>query len=340
MIGIRVDANEKIAMGHLMRCLSIAKQLKALNQEVLFIVSEEHSIQQIEEEGFRSICLYNSYRDKGGELPRLLELIQRYSIKKILIDSYEVTQQYMSAIQLHCKVVYIDDMNLFRYPADMIINYTFKTEMQEYAGKGYDKELFLLGSQYVPLRPAFAQGCIDIKESVDDIFLSTGGTDEYDMLVGILELMQRSSLLRDKRKHVVVGKFYRNLPKLKELAENSDRIRIYHNIPDIWNVMIKCDLAISAGGTTLAELSALGVPTICFAIADNQLKGIRAYAEEHMMLFAGNVMEKRDEVIKKVISESERLVYNYQARESLAKRANCIIDGNGAMRIAENIVNM
>ena len=87
MIGIRVDANEKIAMGHLMRCLSIAKQLKTLKQDVLFIVSEEHSVQQVEEEGFRCICLYNSYREKNEELSRLLELIQQYRINKILIDS-------------------------------------------------------------------------------------------------------------------------------------------------------------------------------------------------------------------------------------------------------------
>ena len=39
MIAIRTDANEKIAMGHLMRCLSIAKQLKEKGQEVIFFSS-------------------------------------------------------------------------------------------------------------------------------------------------------------------------------------------------------------------------------------------------------------------------------------------------------------
>ena len=41
MIAIRTDANEKIAMGHLMRCLSIAKQLKEKGQEVIFFISEK-----------------------------------------------------------------------------------------------------------------------------------------------------------------------------------------------------------------------------------------------------------------------------------------------------------
>ena len=41
MIGIRVDANNKTAMGHIMRCLAIAKQLYALGKKIIFLVSDE-----------------------------------------------------------------------------------------------------------------------------------------------------------------------------------------------------------------------------------------------------------------------------------------------------------
>lgn len=340
MLGIRVDANDKIAMGHLMRCLSIACQLKCMNQEVLFIVSEQYPVSQIEEAGFQCICLHNSYKDKETELPELLGIIEAYGIDKILIDSYEATPHYMSAIQLSCKVIYIDDINKFRYPADLIINYTFKTDMSLYAKWNYEKEVFLLGEQYVPLRPAFTENPIRIKDKVENIFLTTGGTDEYDMLTGLLEALQENEVLRSIQKHVVAGKFYKNFAGLNQIADKNSMITLYHNISDIWNVMRKCDVAISAGGTTLAELCACGIPSVCFAIAENQLPGIRAYAAEEMMLYAGNVMQERDSVIQNVVMETEKLVGGYSERRYLAQKANFFIDGKGATRISEHIISL
>ena len=56
MIGIRTDANDKIAMGHLVRCMSIARQLRKKHLEVVFILSENDAEEFIIENGFRLIC--------------------------------------------------------------------------------------------------------------------------------------------------------------------------------------------------------------------------------------------------------------------------------------------
>ena len=41
MIGFRVDANEKIATGHLMRCMAIAQGFQRQREEVMFFLAEE-----------------------------------------------------------------------------------------------------------------------------------------------------------------------------------------------------------------------------------------------------------------------------------------------------------
>ena len=102
--------------------------------------------------------------------------------------------------------------------------------------------------------------------------------------------------------------------------------------------MRRCDLAVSAGGTTLAELYACGIPVICFSIADNQLKGTMAYASEGLMLYAGNVVNERKTVIRNVIQDMKILVSNYGTRRAMAEKANKVIDGKGAERIAEQII--
>lgn len=340
MIGIRADANEKIAMGHLMRCMSIAKQLKALGEEIVFVISEAYPKQYIEECGFECVCLGNRYDEKESEVEALLEIIKKYSISKLLLDSYEVTYDYMKALKAHCRLIYIDDLNLFRYPADMIINYTFKTDRRKYDGMGYEKERFLLGEAYVPLRTEFGQEPVVVKQQADSIFITTGGTDEYDMITGILKKMQSDPQLSAMKKNVVIGKFYRNLEELHRLAEEYGKIQIYHDIPDIWRIMRMSDIAISAGGTTLAELCACGLPTVCFAIAENQLPGTTAYSAEGFMRFAGNVMTERKQVIRNVVCHVGMLAMDFNKRENMAKKARSAIDGKGAYRIAEEIVRM
>ena len=340
MIGIRVDANEHIAMGHLIRCLSVAKQLRGLGEDVIFIISEEHSVQKIEKEGFRCCCLNNSYKEKNEETEILIKYIQKYSIKKMLIDSYEVTQDYMRVIRNYCRVIYIDDINSFRYPADMIINYTFKVDKYIYANMNYEEEIFLLGERYMPLRPEFSLDCIEIKESVENIFMTTGGSDSFDMIIDIIEEMQKSQLLRKIAKHIVVGKFYNRLQDLKNLEKAYENLKVYYDITDIWNVMRKCDIAVSAGGTTLAELCACGIPTVCFAISKNQLRGTESYARENIMLYAGNVMQNRDNVVDNVINKVEMLIGNKKLRQDMSQKACLHIDGMGALRIAQSIVNL
>ena len=44
MIYIRTDANEKIATGHIMRCISIANRIIELGSKVVFIFKDECSV--------------------------------------------------------------------------------------------------------------------------------------------------------------------------------------------------------------------------------------------------------------------------------------------------------
>lgn len=340
MIGIRADANEIIGMGHVMRCMSVAKQLRAQGEEVLFILSEAYAKQDIEKSGFACVCLDNHYNEKNSEAAAMAATIKENGISKLLLDSYEVTREYMSALKSCCRLCYIDDLNLFRYPADMIINYTFHTNQTKYDGMGYEDEVFLLGESYVPLRPEFGQEPAAVKKQADSIFLTTGGTDEYDMIMGILRELQSDPKLAAMKKNVVIGKFYQKPEELYRLAEEYGQIEICHDIPDIWNIMRGSDIAVSAGGTTLAELCACGLPTVCFTIAENQLPNTAAYAAAGIVLLAGNVMTERSQVIDNVVSDVRMLAADFDKREKLVKTAKAAIDGRGAFRIAEEIIRM
>ena len=339
MIGIRMDANDKIAMGHLMRCMSIAIQLKRKHQDIVFIVSEDYAGNIINEKGFRYICLNNQYDEKEQETEHLIEIINHEKIDKLLLDSYEVTYEYMKRLREICGVIYIDDLNRFRYPADLIINYIYGVDESLYKPKGYTEEQFLLGSDYVPLRPEFSQNRIEIKKEISAVFISTGGTDEFNLIINILQKLGKSQL-KNTVKHVVTGRFYKNKEELACICCQDNTICNHHDVQDICGIMRKCDLAISAGGTTLSELCACGVPIICFSIADNQLPGIKAYEENGMLLYAGDVRNDQEAIVDQAVAMSVQLKNDFIMRKKLGEKAKSVIDGKGAWRIAEFIIDM
>ena len=99
--------------------------------------------------------------------------------------------------------------------------------------------------------------------------------------------------------------------------------------------MKEADLAISAGGTTLYELCAYGVPTISYVLADNQIENTAQFQQDGIMDCAGDM---RRGSFKENI---KRLIEKYDDRTFRANRsalARSFVDGNGAMRILQIIM--
>ena len=101
----------------------------------------------------------------------------------------------------------------------------------------------------------------------------------------------------------------------------------------MWRYMQQCEVAVSAGGTTLLELCACGIPTVCFAFADNQLEFAEEMAEHNLLIYAGDVREKDD--APHVICEN-LVCYTKDAgkRAQSFERMRRLVDGKGAERIA------
>ena len=87
MIYIRVDGNSKIGMGHLMRCLTIAEQIRSYREQVTFLISDEESISMIEKRKYSYVVLQSKYNDLEEELPTLLAYLEATYAKRIIIES-------------------------------------------------------------------------------------------------------------------------------------------------------------------------------------------------------------------------------------------------------------
>ena len=368
IVGIRADANEKIAMGHIMRCITIAKQMKNLRQKTIFFTADSYAHDLLEAAGMEYICLNTAWDRMEEEVKRLREELEKAGCRKLLVDSYQVTGTYFDKLRDICKIIYIDDCFEEVYPVDMVINYNAYHVRFPYRKAYEGKAKLLLGTTYVPLReefqkayfqkagiepkfqvsPLFISGReekafrflkqrIDEKKGKASIFLSSGGGDTYDALSGILVSTAKEEAFCRAVFHVVVGKFHPNREKLEGMAKDNPAIKLHYNVGNMAELMEECDVAVSAAGTVLFELCAMQIPTVFFVCADNQMYDSEFFAQEERMLFAGDIRENREECLGRIGGNLKRLLRDKSLRKRMKEALSQVTDGQGAARIAEEI---
>lgn len=337
-IAIRADANEMIGTGHVMRCLSIAEEIRSSGGDVCFITADNRSVQIIESKSFEAICLDSVWNDLDLEINKLIEIIESRKIKILLIDTYYVTYDYLSELKKHTKTAYIDDLHEFAYPVDLLINYNIYADkvnyLDIYAGKSIPT--FALGCKYVPLRSEFCNVKKHINQTVKSILITTGGTDNYNVTGNLIESFKSQKWFCDVDFYFVLGQFNKNIDMLKNNYGKYENIHFLINIPDMDKYMKMCDIAVTAGGTTTYELCACGIPSVMYTIADNQLEIAKTVSEKKIIPWAGDVRDNMKECIDKINLYIEMFFENYTLRCEVSEKMQSICDGTGC----ENIVKL
>lgn len=344
IIAIRADANAAIATGHIMRCITIAKQLQKKGKKVLFFTADEYPCEMLTQNGMEYVCLHTSWEQMEEELPILCRELQKHGCSKLLTDSYQVTENYFDCLKKICKLIYIDDCFTALYPVDLIVNYNAYHVRFPYEEAYKDKARLLLGTTYVPLREEFQTSLREpsSKASGADkhILISSGGGDVYNALYGILLNAVNKKELSHSIFHVIVGSFNKNAEQLELLAKEHPNILLHYNVSNMAELMQQCQIAISAAGTMLFELCAMQLPTVFYVCADNQQYDSDFFARENRMLFSGDIRQNRETCIDNILKNMILLLSDKNLQQQMKQKMHEVTDGKGAERIADEIIHL
>lgn len=372
MVVIRADANSKIGMGHVMRCLSVADALLKRGEEVLFVTADDTPVPLLTKKGIPYRVLHTDYADMEAELPGLLcilqELTQRAELPEevlsrmssqrkdiaILVDSYYVTEKYLAALKKRITTIYMDDIYAFSYPVDMLINYNIYGEEM-----GYEKDAafadtkLLLGANYVPLREEFSAGAGYVQSRKElslgaanvtpaeegGILITTGGSDSFNLAGQLLMEAMKYDALKEKEYHVVSGSLNPHIGELQALAKKHENIHIHCNVTNMAELMAESEVALSAGGSTLYELCAMGVPVIAFSFAENQERLVQTFVKRGIAQYGGNYRTDGNKMIQNTIAGLQKLCGDEALKTEYRRKALQLVDGRGAERIAEALLS-
>ena len=341
-----VHGSAHIGMGHVMRSLSLAEAFRECGHQVVFFSKYEPGIARIRKSGFpvRIIPGFGEKKKvKGFFYGNPEEALQdaQYIWKQlsetadiIIVDSYNVTPEFFRTLKKASRyLVYIDDLNAFSYPVDFLINGSAAA-----MDMGYEKTQsaqLLLGLSYNLIRKEFRDLPLrQSKEKITDILLTTGNSDPCHMTEMFRDILAGENIFRNINFHVIIGSGF-GPGNLKDLNTWADLTVYFYEQPErVSMIMQKCDLAITAGGSTLYELAACGVPAIAFAYAKNQIPQILALEKRELLYYIGIYQNiNKDKLVKSISYIQENSAF----RNNISQKMQTLIDARGVLRLINEL---
>ncbi|MDE7354966.1 MAG: UDP-2,4-diacetamido-2,4,6-trideoxy-beta-L-altropyranose hydrolase [Acetatifactor sp.] len=346
MIFIRADGGPEIGIGHLMRCMTLARELASRQDDrenICFVCADQGGADFAKGQGFPARILGTRYQDMESELPLWSRILEETREKKepgsflILADSYFVTEKYLAALKNLAYTALMDDMGTERYPVDCLINYNLTADFEAYERlyEGQNTDL-IIGSRYAPVRRQFLNVDYQMREQVKSVLITTGGGD----IENIAGQIWRTINTEDYEFHLVTGRFNPHFQELKRLEEGCRNLHIHHDVADMAGLMKMCDMAITAGGSTVYELAAVGVPFICFSYAENQEEQARCMAQRRIAPYAGAYHRSPGETLVRIRELFQQTASDPKERRTIHENEKNLTDGKGAARLAEELVRL
>lgn len=345
----RVDANDNIGIGHMMRCLSIAKAMRRLGQEATFFVADRNSAAIAAQNGFGYYCLNTDYDHLDVEADRFIQIIRDRDAANLLVDSYYVTENYLNKIREVTNLTYIDDINRFIYPCSLLINYNIYAESLDYERRyraaGLDTE-FALGLSYMPLRDEYRNLQQKPHEGIR-ILITTGATDKFNVLGHILDRLIGTGIIPEESSPenrpavtvtAIVGQYNHHREKLFEKFGSNPHIHLLDPQPTLADLIAESDIAVTAGGTTVYELCAGGLASVMLTIADNQMRAAKEFSAREIIPYAGDVRYDIDGVTERAVEQIRQYMDQPELRSAVGQKMRTVVDGRGADRLAELLV--
>lgn len=352
----RVDSSIQIGAGHVMRCLTLAKELRNRNADVLFVCRDlpGNISSNVKKEGF-DISLLSAL----NETPEPEQLVTHWEIDAsetinsigsrnldwCVVDHYGIDHRWHQELRpLTHNIMVIDDLANRNYDCDLLLDQTYGRDKSAYQTLVPTDCRVLLGSKFALLRREFVRfrpealkkrKCqIDIKH----ILVSMGGMDPNNVVGEVLNAL---AVVKWKEKpliNVVLGNQAPNLNAVVEQAKSHPlKINVLTNVKNMAELMVDADLAIGAGGTTSWERCCLGLPTVVIDLAKNQKNILNNLKEAGAHIFPAYSndqigIQSFAETIEMVLSDNV-LVHH------MINRSFDVCDGRGAHRVGLGMVH-
>lgn len=345
-IVIRTDASIEIGTGHVMRCLTLAKQLKRHGAEVTFVCREleGNSISYLQGEGMNVAVLPSSNDSFQWKLDAeaTIAVIKEKKIKVdlVIVDHYRLDSRWES--RLRCctkKIMVIDDLADRSHDCDLLLDQTFGEDEKRYVGLYPECAIGLFGVKYAILRNQFLnyrKSKFNYNQYDIKIHLFFGGIDLHNYTTKFSKIIL--SNFSNVTIKAIVGRGFKFVSDLNYLEYKfGSRFEWKRNVENMAEQMYQCDLAFGAPGTATWERACVGLPSAYIAVSENQIEILSRLQERELCVFLGKASTVQPD---NIISKLDEMFTSPKLLNTLFLNSIHNVDGLGTERIIKTLKEM
>lgn len=322
-----------IGLGHVRRCLALARGLSSQGFDVAFVVGLDASVaRQMEEAGFEVTPA--AWEVDAGIAARL---VRESGADAVVVDAYAATPALFDALRAAAaQVVAVDDLADRPVPVDVVINGGVGAESLPYGPA--DGRRLLLGPQYALIDAGYAEASArQVRDQIGRVLVTLGGSVHPGALQAAVAAVDAA--LQSAVVDIVAGPYAEATTGLDEIVRRrGDRIVLRRHVPDLRPLMLAADVAITGAGMTLYELAATAVPSVMVMTGANQVRNVAGFERAGAALFAASADSAA--LASGIEVQLRRIAGDAGLRARLAASARGLVDGGGTLRVARELVSV
>jgi spore coat polysaccharide biosynthesis predicted glycosyltransferase SpsG len=242
--------------------------------------------------------------------------------------------EFYATLKKKCRrLIVLDDYARIPYQADLVINpnvYFDPSQYSETLGE------VVGGGDYAIVRPEFrAARPYQVKKELKKILIMAGGSDYRQLLpMMVREIMPQ---FQEVDFQIVSGSD-ESKSALEADARLYENCQVFARLDaaSLAQLMVQADLAITTCGQTTIELSVIGTPMIGICIDLDQELYRNFYTAQKLFL---STLNWDDPELKEKISVDIDRMRSESMRAAISSKLKKLIDGKGAKRIAQKVIN-
>lgn len=324
---VRADGDDRIGTGHVMRCLALAGGWVAAGGVARLACTALPG------------SIAGRYADAGVAVerqPGWSPATITADGDAVVVDLPGIADADLAALAAGPAVlVTVDDLgDRPVYPGDVVLNQNAHATPDLYRGRTAAR--LCLGTAWSLLRPEFAAGRDRprvVPDRITRVLVLLGGADPHGHSARMLDAVAAAAAAMRPPPEVVLVVGAAN-PALAELRARADRLpvraEIRHDVRDMAALLGTADLAVSAAGSTVWELAALGTPMILGAQNRSELGPAQALARHGAAIDLGPFEALDPQAVSAAVVE---LAADPGRRRAMSAAGRRLVDGRGVDRL-------